>query len=638
MGGHLSSGLSFYYEDEESLIGDVYLFNEGKNFRLYELMGAHFLGDKDKKCVRFLVWAPKASYVNLTGDFNSWNDFDLPLKRIGTTGVWQIVVRGVQEADRYKYRIVAGDGKISYKADPFGFFFEKRPKTASRVKDISSYKWSDFSWLEKRKADKLSCPISIYELNLSSWLKGKEGEELSYVSLAKKVSSYVKKMGYSHVELMPITEYPYDGSWGYQATGYFAPTSRFGKPEDFMAFVDILHKNSIGVILDWVPGHFCKDQHGLSYFDGGPTFESHNPDFAENLQWGTGNFDYGKNEVRSFLIASALFWHDYYHIDGLRVDAVAYMIYIDFTKPGLLFKDGTNINKDAVSFLKLLNEKVYEFFPDSIMIAEESTAFPKITGRTDLGGLGFLFKWNMGWMNDMIKYMNMDPYFRKDNHNLLTFSLIYAFNENFILAFSHDEVVHAKGSMLNKMFGSYEDRFRQLGLLYCYMFCHPGKKLLFMGMDFGQFDEWNEWGELSWNLLAYPSHKFINDLVRDLNRLYRSESPLHRMDSRPDTFKWIDCNNNRESVISFERFDDFGNKLVCVFNFTGIFRKNYPIGVSDSGKYSVLINSAHKRYGGEILRNKSYKAKKESLNGRDYTLTIDLAGFSAMILKKKQEG
>lgn len=628
-------GLLFHYSEDLSLYAHIY--HEGKDDKSYEFLGAHFI-DKNGRddVVRFAVWAPNAKFVNLIGDFNEWHEFNLPMKRIAGSGIWEITVQGVKVFDAYKYRIVTQNDEIRYKADPYAFHAEERPKSASKVYDIRNYEWNDLKWKNRmKKIDLYNSPISIYEVNLSSWKKHPNNANYSYLELADDLVKYVKSMDYTHVEFMPITEYPYDGSWGYQALGYFAPTSRFGTPKDFMYLIDQLHQNGIGVIIDWVPVHFCKDDHGLARFDGTNCYESVNEEKANNVAWGTLNFDYSKKEVVNFLISSALFWHDYYHIDGIRVDAVAYMLYTDFSNPNLKNEDGTNINRDSVEFIKKLNTKVYEYFPNTMMIAEESTAYPHITMPIDKGGLGFSFKWNMGWMNDIIKYMNMDPIFRKDHHNALTFTMTYAFSENYILPFSHDEVVHAKGSMLNKMFGDYNNRFKQLRLLYTYMFTHPGRKLLFMGNEFAQYDEWDEWSELSWELLDFESHAKMQAFVKDLNILYKKEKALHEVENSFDGFNWIEHENAKESIIAYERIDKKGNKVICIFNFTPVDRPAYPIGVDKSGNYSIIINSDHNRYGGDTKRNKYFRSIDEPIHGKDYRINVDIPAYGGFIIKRK---
>ena len=612
---------------------DAYLFGEGTYYRSYEFLGAHKV---DESFYRFVVWAPRAREVFLIGDFNNWNNEDLPMKKIGDSGLWNIVIDRVSEYDCYKYRIIGQDGEERIKSDPYGFHFEERPSTASKVYNIKNYEWTDDKWLKNRELD-FNAPMSIYEVNLLSWRKKEEGVQYSYVEMARDLVSYVKKMGYTHVELMPITEFPFDGSWGYQTTGYFAPTSRFGTPKDFMYLVDQFHKNNIGVILDWVPVHFCKDDFALARFDGTYCYESSDHAKAENEQWGTLNFDFSKGEVLSFLISSAMYWLDYYHIDGIRVDAVAYMLYHDFGGKDIKNIYGGRENLEAVEFIKRLNSIIKKNYPQVLLIAEESTTWPMISHPVEDGGLGFDYKWNMGWMNDVLKYIEMDPIFRKDHQSLLTFSIMYAFSEKFILPLSHDEVVHGKKSLLDKMPGSYEEKFAGLRLLYLYMYAHPGKKLLFMGGEFGQFIEWDEWKELDWFLLEYPLHEKMKVYVEQLNKVYREEKTLWEVDTSYDGFKWIEHENHQESILAFERVDSQGNNMICIFNFTPVARNNYPIGVNKPGNYRTIINSDHKRYGGELKRIKSYKTKDEGIHHRNHRIEVDLPPMGGLFLKLKDE-
>lgn len=628
-----NSSVNYYYSKYGE--DDAYLFNKGKNKKSYEFLGSHEIEENNRKSVRFVVWAPNAKYVNLVGDFNNWDDLNLPMKKIANTGLWTINVFNVKEYDSYKYRIVTKYDEIKYKADPYAFHAEVKPKTASKFYNIKDYKWKDKRWINKKKKENIyKRPMNIYEVNLASWKKKENGDYYTYIELADELVDYVKSLNYTHVEIMPITEYPYDGSWGYQTTGYFAPTSRFGTPKDFMYLVDKFHQKNIGVILDWVPVHFCKDDFGLINFDGTNLYEYSNQYKAENEQWGTLNFDYTKNEVKNFLISSALYWHDYYHIDGIRVDAVAYMLYLDFTGKDIKNDDGGNINKEAVNFLKELNTIVFENYPNTLMIAEESTTWPNVTKPVSLGGLGFNFKWNMGWMNDTLKYIKLDPIYRKENHNLLTFSLMYAFNENYILPFSHDEIVHMKGSMISKMPGSYCEQFDSLRLLMMYMIGHPGKKLNFMGNEIAQFDEWNEWKELTWSVLDYEKHKKYKKYIEELNNIYYKEKTLWEIDTKYDGFNWLDVDNKDESILVFERIGE-EEKIICIYNFTPVKRYEYPIGVDEEGTYSVVINSSMEKYGGEIKRNKPYKTSKEKIHSKNYSIRVDIEPLGAMMLKLK---
>ncbi|TFZ41418.1 1,4-alpha-glucan branching protein GlgB [Soehngenia longivitae] len=627
--------LKYHYPKEGEL--DAYLFHEGTFYKAYEFMGAHPYNKRYFHGYRFVVWAPRAREIYLTGDFNDWDETSLPMQRISNSGLWHIAVEGVEEYDKYKYRIITEQGEVRYKADPFAFHSDTRPFTDSKVFDIKGYKWNDRQWLKNRGKNLYNRPISIYEVHLLSWKQKEGGVVYSYRELAKELVNYVKKMGYTHIELLPITEHPLDASWGYQTTGYFAPTSRFGTPKDFMYFVDECHKNDIGVILDWVPAHFCKDDFGLARFDGTYLYESLDRAKAENEQWGTLNFDYTKPEVHSFLISNAIYWHDYYHIDGIRIDAVAYMLYLDFGGKDLKNIYGGRENLEAIEFIKKLNSSVFKYYPDTMMIAEESTAWPKVTYPVDEGGLGFNFKWNMGWMNDILKYMELDPLFRKDHHNALTFSMMYAFSENYILPLSHDEVVHGKKSLIDRMPGYYEDKFANLRLLYQYMYAHPGKKLLFMGGEFGQFIEWRFYESLEWHLLGYEKHQKLQKFVQDLNKLYKEESCLYDIDDSYEGFTWIEHENYLESIISFERINKKGERLIAIFNFTPVPRENYPIGVLEEGVYQTLFTSDHQRYGGNTKRVKSYRTKNEPFHGRDQSIRVDLPPLGGIYLKLREK-
>ncbi|HLR21500.1 MAG TPA: 1,4-alpha-glucan branching protein GlgB [Tissierellaceae bacterium] len=620
--------IEYFYTEEGEL--DTYLFHEGTFYKSYEFLGAHLL--EDKETVRFVTWAPRAKEVYLIGDFNNWDNHSLPLKRIKDSGLWSISVKGVKELQCYKYRIISKSNEERIKADPYAFYSEVKPKTASKYYDIRSYNWNDEKWMESRDTN-YNKPMSIYEVNLSSWRRKGNGELYSYRELANHLIRYVKSMRFTHIELMPIMEHPYDGSWGYQITGYFSPTSRFGTPKDFMYLIDKCHQNEIGVILDWVPVHFCKDDHGLARFDGTTCYEYDDPMKAENDPWGTLNFDYSKPEVVSFLISSALYWLDYYHIDGLRVDAVAYMLYHDFAGKDIKNIHGGRENLEAIEFIKNFNRVVREKYPDTIIIAEESTSWEKVSHPVKNGGLGFHYKWNMGWMNDILEYMETDSYFRKGNQKALTFSIMYAFSENFILPLSHDEVVHGKKSLLDKMPGEYDHKFANLRLLYLYMYAHPGKKLLFMGGEFGQFIEWNEWQMLDWFLLEYERHSQMKQFVKELNEVYREETSLFELDNSYHGFEWIEHTNHDESIISFERIDKNGNKIIIVLNFTPIERKNYPIGVDKEGRYKTILNSDCRRFGGSLKRIQSYKTYKESFHDRDYNIKVTIPALGGIYLK-----
>lgn len=601
---------------------DLYLFGQGKDHRIYEKMGAHPRIVNGVAGVHFATWAPNALTVSVIGDFNDWNRGANPMqRRHNDLGVWECFIPGVQVGALYKYAIYSRYNNYAVdKTDPYGFASELRPLTASIVTDIHQHTWQDKVWMQQRaQHQQLSSPISIYEVHLGSWrhvperhVEGAQEEDrfMTYRELAHTLAGYVKKMGFTHIELMPVTEYPYDGSWGYQVTGYYAPTSRYGTPEDFQYFVDYMHQQGIGVFLDWVPSHFPKDGHALSYFDGTHLYEYPDARKGEHKEWGTYVFDYGRSEVRNFLVANALFWMREYHIDGIRVDAVASMLYLDYLrKPGewVANRYGGREHLEAVDFLRQLNEAVYAEQPGTVTIAEESSAWPLVSRPTYVGGLGFTMKWNMGWMHDMLEYMHMDPIHRRYYHNNITFSLMYAYSENFVLPLSHDEVVHIKGSMINKMPGDLWQKFANLRAFYGYMWGHPGKKLLFMGGEFGQWKEWNFAESLDWHLLEPPSdprHAQLQQFLRDLNQLYRREPALSELDCDPAGFSWIDCHDSDNSVVSFIRCSKNADEtLVFVCNFTPVPRHGYRIGVPNPGEYCEVINSDATRYGGSGLEN-----------------------------------
>ena len=615
----------------------LYLFNEGTNFRAYDMLGAHPYEKDGKKGFRFAVWAPNAKSVSLIGDFNNWQTGDIQLEPINSTGVWYVFCENIKDKSMYKYVIEDAEGVLHFKADPFAFFAELRPGTASVTKDISDYKWKDTKWIERKKKHvPYSNPMLIYEMHMGSWRHGKDGELLNYREIADLLVPYLKDMGYTHLELMPITEYPFDGSWGYQVTGYFAPTSRYGEPEDLMYFIDKCHANNIYVILDWVPAHFPRDAHGLRRFDGTPLYEYADPKIGEHKEWGTMVFDYKKSEVVSFLISSAYFWLEKYHIDGLRVDAVSSMLYRDYGRNDGEWTPneyGGKENLEAIDFLRKLNCTVFKDFPETLMIAEESTSWPLITKPVFDGGLGFNYKWNMGWMNDTLRYMSLDPFFRKFNHNILTFLMCYAFSENYILPLSHDEVVHGKRSLIDKMFGSYEEKFASLKMYYAYTYAHPGKKLLFMGSEFGQFIEWRPAEELDWMLLEYDSHRNLKEYVKNLNHLYTKEKSLWEIENSWDGFKWINEHDENNSVLSFVRFaKNTKNHIVVVCNFTPVQRISYKLGVPSAGEYSVILNSSSDT--GTDDTYLKVKAKKGSCDGFEHYIEIDLPPLSTLYLKK----
>ena len=621
----------------------TYLFNSGDNFKTYEMLGPHQVKNGKGKAWRFAVWAPKAARVSLSGDFNGWSSSDSQLSPIGSTGIWYGVFDNIREGDLYKYAIEGQDGEIYFKADPYAFEAELRPGTASRVRDIPSYKWTDGKWIDSReKKDIYSLPMNTYEVHPGSWRVHEDGSLYNYRELADELIPYVSEMGYTHIELMPVMEYPFDGSWGYQVTGYFAATSRYGAPEQFMYFVDKCHEYGISVIMDWVPAHFPRDAHGLRRFDGSPAYEYADPKMGEHKDWGTMVFDYSKSEVVSFLVSSAHFWAEVYHIDGLRVDAVSSMLYRDYSRndgewtPNIY---GGNGNLEAVDFFRKLNRTMCTEFPGFIMIAEESTAWPLVTAPTENDGLGFNFKWNMGWMNDTLRYMSMDPYFRKDNHSLLTFMMMYAYSENFILPLSHDEVVHGKHSLIDKMFGAYEDKFDAYKTLLGYFMTMPGKKLIFMGGEMGQFLEWRYDDQLEWNLLDTDRHRKLKEYVRTLNRFYAENSALWEIDQSWDGFRWINDSDSENSVLSYIRKGKRqGDFVIAAANFTPVDRPVYKIGVPEGGEYEVIIHSNSTEYGGSRLIGKmKFTAKKVPYSDMEYTLTVFVDANSIMLLKKSDK-
>lgn len=588
-------------------IDDIYLFQTGKSQRAYDTFGCHYI--QEAKAHRFCVWAPGAREISVVGDFNGWDAGANPMDC--QNGIWSCLVPGLSDGDNYKYSIWGADGNHFLKADPFAFYSEVRPNTASKVWDISGFEWTDAEYMKKRpKKDVFRSPMSIYEMNIGSW-RTKEGYAFASIrEVADELAEYLSEMGYTHVELMPVCEYPFDGSWGYQVTGYYAFTSRYGTPQDFMYFVDRMHAAGIRVIMDWVIAHFPKDAHGLARFDGSCLFEHENPLLGEHPQWGTLIFNYGRSEVQSFLISNAVYWLEEYHIDGFRLDAVSSMLYLDYCRENGNYQRnvfGGNYNLEAINFLREFNSTVLTLYPGIVTIAEESTAFPMVTKPPYDGGLGFTYKWNMGYMNDTLKYFSMDPIYRKDHHNLITFAMMYNHTENFILPYSHDEVVHGKKSMLDKMPGDYWQKFATLRALYGYLFAHPGKKLMFMGDEFGQFIEWNEYQQLDWFLLEYESHQKLKDYVRKICRYYKSNRSFYELDDSWDGFQWLDVQNNLESTVSFMRSSKEKNgkvrRTVCVFNFTPVVRYDYVIGMPAKGKLKEIINSDDERYGGSGVCN-----------------------------------
>ena len=634
---------------------DRYIFGQGTHYEIYNKLGAHLVEIDGQKGVYFAVWAPNAAYVSVVGEFNQWDPHRNGMQAIETSGIWEAFIPGVKEWDTYKFAIHTRDGRIIFKADPYAFHSEVRPGNASKVANIDGFNWTDEKWIEKKdKENPTEQPMSIYEVHLGSWQKDYEKNEwgfIPYDEIAEKLVKYVKEMGYTHVEVMGISEHPLDQSWGYQVTGYYAPTSRYGGPREFMKFVDIMHANDIGVILDWVPAHFPKDECGLANFDGTPLYEYPDPRKGEHFEWGTKVFNYEKNEVKNFLIANALYWVEKYHVDALRVDAVASMLYLDYgRRPGQWIpnKYGDNGNLEAMEILKHINSIMSKRNKRAFLIAEESTAWPKVTGPVEDGALGFGFKWNMGWMNDFLEYVKLDPLFKKYNHNKMTFGLTYAFSENFILVISHDEVVHLKCSMINKMPGYKVDKFANLKTAYTFMFGHPGKKLLFMGQEFAQLSEWSEDKNLEWYLLNEPLHKETKDYVSSLLKLYKSNKVLYAYDNREnnyESFQWINCDDNERSIFSFIRKnpENYNGALIFICNFTPIEREDYTLGVPVEGTYNTILSSfsytteedtfetASEKNAAITLS--SYKSIEEECDNFPYMLNIPLRPFEAIVLE-----
>ncbi|MCI8983364.1 MAG: 1,4-alpha-glucan branching protein GlgB [Hungatella sp.] len=619
---------------------DRYLFGEGTHYEIYEKLGAHPKTYRRKEGMYFAVWAPHAQAVSVVGDFNEWNPDATPMEALGTSGIYEAFVPGLGTGQLYKYAITTQEGKVLFKADPYAFEAEYRPGTASVTADISGFAWKDDAWMRKRKeTDLLTSPLSIYEVHLGSWKKQNREEKdgfYTYIEAAHELADYVKDMGYTHVELMGIAEHPFDGSWGYQVTGYYAPTSRYGTAKDFMYFVNYMHKKGIGVILDWVPAHFPRDAHGLADFDGQPVYEYADSRKGEHPDWGTKVFDYEKHEVSNFLISNALYWIEQYHIDGLRVDAVASMLYLDYGRSGgnwLPNKYGENKNLEAIEFFKHLNSIVEKRCEGAMIIAEESTAWPLVTGTPEDGGLGFKFKWNMGWMHDFLEYMKLDPYFRKFNHNKMTFGMTYATSENFILVLSHDEVVHLKCSMINKMPGLDDDKFANLKVGYTFMMGHPGKKLLFMGQDFGQLHEWDEKVSLDWYLAEEPLHKDLQNYFRDLLHLYKKYPSMYSLDYDWDGFQWINANDGDRSIFSFIRRNPTGKQnLLFICNFTPVARPDYRVGVPKRGSFSLLLDQTHGLYkpGDDKV---IYRSTKSECDGQPFSFAYPLAAYGTAIFR-----
>ncbi len=623
---------------------DIYLFRQGKHYRLWEKLGSQLEEVDGTRGVCFAVWAPDAAHVSVVGSFNNWDGQAHPLYlRPDGSGIWEGFVPGVQQGDLYKYRITARDGRILMKGDPFAFRWETPPQTASIVWDLSGYEWRDADWLEARSRKvQYRAPWSVYEVHPGSWKRKADGSRLTWRELADELVDYVAHMGFTHVEFMPVMEHPYEPSWGYQITGYFAPTSRFGSPQDFMYLVDRLHQAGIGVILDWVPSHFPADAHGLAEFDGTHLYEHADPRKGFHPDWKSYIFNYGRYEVRAFLISNALFWLDVYHADGLRVDAVASMLYLDYSRnegEWIPNQYGGKENLEAISFLREFNEVVYREFPDAMTIAEESTAWPGVSRPTWTGGLGFGQKWMMGWMHDTLNYFKLDPLFRKQHHHQITFSLVYAFSENFMLPLSHDEVVHGKGSLMDRMPGTLEDKFAQMRLLYGYMFTHPGTKLLFMGDEIAQTSEWNFKASVRWDLLQYEHHKGVQAVVAELNRLYRSHKALHERQFEPEGFEWIDYGDADHSVLTWIRRakDPSAPPLVVACHFTPVVRENYRIGLPEGGTWREIFNTDEERFGGSgRLNDGPIEAEKKEWHGREYSMSVTLPPFGVCIFEPEK--
>lgn len=625
---------------------DIYLFKQGTHSKLYDKFGSHSMVIQEKRGIYFAVWAPNAAYVSVRGDFNDYRTDSHPLQmRQDDSGIWEGFIEGVEQGVTYKYHIVSKFHNIVHdKSDPFGFYAEVPPKSASRVWSLENYEWDDKEWMGTRYMHNAhNAPISVYEVHLGSWRRHVEeaNRYLTYRELAVELVAYLKEMNYTHVEFMPLTEYPFFGSWGYQVVGYFAATARFGTPQDLMYLIDTLHQNGIGVIMDWVPSHFAVDMHGLINFDGTALYEHDDPRQGYHPEWGSIIFNYGRNEVQSFLISSAMFWVEKYHIDGIRVDAVASMLYLNYArKEGewIPNKYGGNENLEAIEFLKKLNTSVYGAFPDILMIAEESTAYPMVTRPVDSGGLGFGFKWNMGWMHDSLKYMSYDPLYRQHHHHQLTFSMWYGFDENFMLPLSHDEVVHMKGSLINKMPGDTNQKFANLRALYAYMMSHPGKKLLFMGGEIAQYAEWNFERSLDWHLSDFPLHSGLQKMIAALNRIYRDEKALHQYDEKREGFEWIDDRDYRHNCLAYVRKSDTpADTIYVVCNFADATRENYKMGILESGEYVEIFNSQATQYEGWNIGNCApIKSSAEEIHGRPFSLTLTLPPLGVIFLKQRQ--
>jgi len=619
----------------------IYLFHQGTNYMTYDFLGCHKGEKNGRQGHYFRVWAQNAQSVSVVGDFNDWNGYANVCDKIADSGIWEAFIEGLKTFDTYKFSVTGCDGVTRLKADPYGTHMETAPETGSKIFDVNEYKWNDDKWMqEKAKKDIYNAPMNIYEVHLNSWKACTTGKYYSYTGFAKEIIPYLKEMSYTHIELMPLAEFPFDGSWGYQGIGYYAPTSRFGTPAEFMKMVEMFHEAGIAIILDWVPAHFPRDAAGLFEFDGGPSYEYADPRKRDHLAWGTRVFDYGRGEVRSFLISNALYWIEKYHIDGLRVDAVASMLYLDYDRragewsPNVF---GGHENLEAIEFFKKLNEAIFSRDPQTLMIAEESTAWPMVTKPTSDGGLGFNFKWNMGWMNDMLKYMAMDPIHRAFHHDMLTFSFFYAFSENFILPISHDEVVHGKASLVNKMYGGdIDQKFAQAKLFMAYMMAHPGKKLLFMGSEFAQFREWDYENGLEWFMVEeYENHRNYQKFVKNLNKFYLENPPMWQNDFTWEGFSWISNDDYKQSIIIFRRFDRQGNEVITVCNFVPVGRTSYCFGVPYEGSYTEVFNSSSAD--GTPVTNGTVKSRPIPMHGLEHSICIDIPPFSVLYFKIKKK-
>ncbi|MGM9928517.1 MAG: 1,4-alpha-glucan branching protein GlgB [Bacillus sp. (in: firmicutes)] len=617
-----------------------YLFHQGKNFEVYDYLGSHYMKVDGKEGFVFRVWAPNATAVSVVGDFNKWEPQSHPMTKETNEGIWELFVEDLAELSLYKYAITTADGRVLLKSDPYAFYGETKEQTASYTYSFEEkFTWTDEDWeAAKQEQNIYESPMNIYEVHLASWKKSSDDKYLDYRTLADHLIPYVKKMGYTHLELLPLAEHPFDGSWGYQICGYYSITSRFGKPEDFMYLVNLAHEHGIGVIMDWVPAHFPKDAHGLYEFDGQPVYEYQDSLKQEHKEWGTRIFDFGRNEVRSFLISNAVFWMEKYHIDGIRVDAVASMLYLDYNRKDGEWRPnqyGGNGNLEAIEFLRLLNQTVLTKFPNNLMIAEESTAWPGVTMPPEHDGLGFNFKWNMGWMNDALSYIEIDPLGRQHNHGKLTFPIMYACNENFILPISHDEVVHGKRSLLDKMPGEYHDKFAGVRSFLLYMLCHPGKKLMFMGSEIGQFNEWNYSKELEWFLLKYEAHKKLQTFFSEANHFYLKHKPLWELDCFSEGFRWICHNDYARNTLAFRRIDREGKELIVLVNFSPMLWENYYVGVPENGSYKEIFNTDLKKYGGSGIRNrKLLKPEKGDVHDYEQYIALDLPPLSTIVLEQ----